>query len=393
VLLEEYQMRIMFEPLAGAIGLGAITRCVAIAQQAVLRGHTVAFHAQDYPLLRSYPVGKRIDAPVPVRPAGSGDPQSATFNEALHIRGLVEPEYLRAAVRSDLAAIESFRPDVIVTEWQPSVPIAAAVTGTPFAATLATTELSEYIGEPVDPGFPDVDANVAGVCREFNVPETPRFEYLLHGTSRVNFAPTMPILEPLLGAVPNTRYVGALLFPPLELAEAPPLPEHRRKIVAYVGAGAVRMRDMLPVLAKAFPGPEYAVLVAARETSVDGSPLPYRYENVVVAHEPGLTRALQGADLVVARGSQNAICTALLAGVPVIGTPGTRDAEPAFNLGVLQAHGAAFTLHGTPTAADLSDAAERLRAEGAARRAGLLGDLLRGYGGSTQAVRELESVV
>lgn len=42
-------MRILFAPLAGAYGMGGITRCLAVAEQAVMRGHQVALLAPETP--------------------------------------------------------------------------------------------------------------------------------------------------------------------------------------------------------------------------------------------------------------------------------------------------------------------------------------------------------
>ena len=384
-------MRILFEPLAGAIGLGAITRCMALAEQAVMRGHTVAFHAQPYPLIENHPLGRRYDAPVPVKPSPGGDPQSSSFNEAIHIRGLADPGYLETAVRAELETIEDFRPDVMVTEWQPTVPISAERGGIPFAATLATTELATLIGEPAAPEYAHVNTNVAHACSTFGVEPADTLEELLHTRSAVNIAPTMPMWEPMLAGVPRTKYVGPVLYPPLELCPTPEVPGHRKAVV-YVGAGAVRMTDLVPILGKAFPEPDWGVLVAAREDELDGAPLPVCRGNVVVAHEPGFTAALRGADVVVARGSQNAVAACLLAGVPIVGTPGTRDAEPLFNLRIMQAHGVARTVIGEPTAEAIAEATDALLSDGAAARASQLGAMLRQHGGALDAVRELERV-
>lgn len=105
-----------------------------------------------------------------------------------------------------------------------------------------------------------------------------------------------------------------------------------------------------------------------------------------------MTRLLSDTDLLITRGGQNALMAALLAGVPVIGTPG-RSPEPIYNLGTLQAHGAARTLLDEPTADDLSQAAHALLDGKAARRAARLGDLLRRHRGATEAVQALEETV
>lgn len=140
------------------------------------------------------------------------------------------------------------------------------------------------------------------------------------------------------------------------------------------------------MVGKAFPGPEFSVVVAAREPSVAGRAVPFQQDNIVVAPTPGMTR------LLITKGGQNALMAALLVGVPVIGTPG-RSPEPIYNLGTLQAHGAARTLLDEPTADDLSQAAHALLDGKAARRAARLGDLLRRHGGATEAVQALEETV
>ncbi|MFD4557866.1 glycosyltransferase [Streptomyces sp. NPDC058469] len=386
-------MRILFEPIAGAVGLGAITRCLALAQAAALRGHSVAFHAQPYPLLEDFPVGDRYDAVIPTRPRPLTDPQSSSFSEALGIRGLSRPDYLREAVRAELKTIEQYRPDVIVTEWQPSVPIAAHAAGVPFVATLATTELSRLAGRPLgaDAPFHEVDGDIVGVAREYGIDDCTSVDELLHLRSLANIAPTVPELEPLLTGVPHTHFVGPLLFPPLELRR-PDIPAQRadKKILVYLGAGAVSVPSMVNVLGEAFPAPEYDVLVAAREREIDGATLPLRRGSVAIAHEPGLMAALQDCSVAVLRGSQNAVAASLMCGVPIVGLPGDRDSEPMYNMQVIEAHGCGRLLAGMPSPAEIATAAAQVMADGSAERAGSLGALLRGKGGPSEAITVIE---
>lgn len=391
-------MRFLFEPLAGAMGLGGITRCLALAQAAALRGHVVAFHSQPYPLLERYPIAPRFDSVIPTRPRPITDPQSASFNEALSLRGVHQPDYLRAAIESELKTIEQFQADVLVTEWQPSVPIAAAAAGIPFVATLATTELSALVGHScsADEPFAQVNSDVATVAAEYGITGVESVDELLHTRSLVNIAPTVPELEPLLTGVPRTHFVGPLLFAPLEL-QAPDgfgqqieRQQATKKVLVYLGAGAVSVASMVEVLAEAFPAPDYDVLIAAREHEIAGRAVPFQHGSVAVAHEPGLTAALQDCDVAILRGSQNAVAACLMAGVPIVGLPGTRDSEPLYNMEVLQAHGCGKMLRGTPSAAEVAEAARAVMSDGSAARAGRLGALLRGKGGPTEAISVIE---
>ncbi|KOX11399.1 glycosyltransferase [Streptomyces sp. NRRL B-3648] len=387
-------MKILFEPLGGALGIGAITRCLAMAQAAVMRGHRVAFLAPDgYPLVDELALGPRFPAPAPVRPpelVGTGEADG--FTEAVLIRGMAQPDYAERAIAAELDAYRTFAPDIVVTEMQPTVPIAAHLTGIPFACTISSPNLSLFTATPRSPGrLEEVEATYTSLCERHGVPPAP-LEELLHHRAALNIAPTAEVLEPALGAVPRTRFVGPVLLPSLELAPAPAYPAGSTRVLVYLSFGAVKLAEFLPVVGKAFPGPEFSVVVAAREPSVAGRTVPFRQDNIVVAPTPGMTRLLSDTDLLITRGGQNALMAALLAGVPVIGTPG-RSPEPIYNLGTLEAHGAARTLLDEPTADDLVQAAQALLDGKAARRAARLGDLLRRHGGATEAVQALEETV
>lgn len=237
-----------------------------------------------------------------------------------------------------------------------------------------------------------MEANVNQVAAKHGIPRS-HVDELLHGRSVANFAPTIPELEPLLTGVPNTHFVGPLLFAPLEMRPAPEWTRSERNVLVYLGAGGVALTDMVDVLADAFPAPEYSVLVAAREKSIRGTDLPYTHRNVTMAHEPGLTAALSGTDVIVARGSQNAVAACLMSGVPVVGLPGTRDSEPIYNMKTLEAHGCGIMLTGQPSADDIASAASELLGAGAALRALRLGDLVRAGGGAAEAIGVLEQAV
>ncbi|GII66296.1 hypothetical protein Skr01_63810 [Sphaerisporangium krabiense] len=387
-------MRVLFAPLAGAAGVGAVTRCLAVAEQAVMRGHRVAFLAPaGYPMLGDHPLGATYAVPRPRRPATVRDGNYATFAEALWVRGMAEPGYLDAAVTAERAAIEAFRPDVIFTEWQATLAVSARLTGVPLVATIATPDVTRLVGGgEEDTAFRHVQDAYAALCRAHGLEAPDCVERLLHGGGTLNVAPTVPALEPLPATLPGTLYAGPLLFAPLELAGAPAPPaDGVRRVVVYLSAGTVTIEDLLPELADAFPPPAHDVLVAAREDRVGGHVLPHTFGNVTVTRTPGITRALAGADLLVTRGGQNSLMAAMLAGVPVVGVPGDH-VEPRYNLAVLEAHGAARVLGGVPTSAELKEAAGHLAATAAAERARRLGALLRDTPGPYGVVRAMESL-
>jgi UDP:flavonoid glycosyltransferase YjiC (YdhE family) len=390
-------MRVLFAPQAGALGIGGITRCLAIAHHAAVRGHAVAFCAPEgYPLLDLHFQGACFDVPrpIPPRPIGAGEAQS--FAESLLLRGMAEPDYLTAAVAAERCAIRQFRADAVVTENQPTVAIAARAEGIPFVATAATINLRAFAASAL--AAPGVEATVSDAyrlaCRALDVPEPESVEDLLHGQAALNVAPTAEVLEPLLNTLPRLHYVGPLLFAPVELAPAPTFTPNDAevRILVYLSAGAVTVEALLPVLAEALPPPRYAILVAARDEVVGERRLPYCDGNITVARLPGMSRAMQQTDLVVTRGGQNALMACLLAGRPVVGVPGT-SSEPNFNLRVLEAHGVAAVLDGVPSVHALAEAATRLLDGATAERSAALGRILRRQGGPAEVVRLLESLV
>ncbi|GAA3491358.1 glycosyltransferase [Streptomyces cremeus] len=388
-------MRILFEPIGGALGIGAITRCLAMAQAAAMRGHRVAFLAPEgYPLIDELDLGERYFAPFPERtPELVGSGEADGFTEAVLIRGMGEPAYVRAALDAEVSAYRAFRPDMVVTEMQPTVPIAAHIARVPFACTVQSPNLAAFAGPSDRPeSCARVEATFAALAREHGLPEPASLEDLLHQHAAVNIAPTAEVLEPALGALPRTRYVGPVLLPSLELAPAPRYDDAEVRVLVYLSFGALTLDEFLPVIAKAFPAPRHSVVVAAREKDIAGREVPFRQDNVIVARTPGITRLLQDTDLLVTRGGQNALMASLLAGVPVIGTPG-RSPEPIFNLGALQAHGAALTLLDEPGPEALAEAAQTLLTGHAAQHAARLGDLLRRHRGAVEAVEALESAV
>jgi UDP:flavonoid glycosyltransferase YjiC (YdhE family) len=386
-------MRILFAPLAGALGLGAIVRCIAIAEEAVMRGHTVAFLApRDYPLIDELQFGERYYSPRPERPSGLSRTELAgeadSYPHCLQMRGHTSQKYLDAAIPAELEAIAAFQPDFLVTEMHPTVPILSAYTGIPFAATAATPYLDAYARRTSGDVWDETQALYVRAAARFGL-EASNLEDMMHHRSALNIAPTISTLEPDLAKLPNTEYFGPVLSPRIDLGAAPEI-DGERKALVYLGTGIVSIEELLPSLHDAFPAPEWGVLVASRSKSVSGRETPFVEGSVTVSFLPGIIRALQSTDVFVNRCGQNAVAAGLLAGVPMIGIPGTSP-EPLYNLSSLVRLQAAVSLPGVPSGQTLFSAVRRLDQMHAARNATKLGDELRAGAGATGVVMAIES--
>jgi hypothetical protein len=388
----EPAMRILLAPMAGAFGLGAITRCLAIGEHAALRGHQVAVCApSQYPLLDRYFHGPRFTAPRPMPhpEAGTGDVRA--FADGFVLRGMESPEYVARAVAAERHAIREFCADIVFTENQPSVAISAELEGIPFAATAATVDLdaenalSSRASETVPAAYRQV-ATALGA--------TPRgtLEGILHHAAALNIAPTIDLLEPALASLPNIHYVGPLLFGPIELGYTRSPDPGRDHVLAYLSRGLVTVEQALPLLPVVFPPNRFDITIACTQSLAAGRALPFTDGNVHCEHLPPLTSTLAGSVLLVTRGGQNTLMSALLAGCPVLGLPG-EGREPEFNLQTLERHGAALTVGKMPTVEALKQTSARLLTEDARDNARVLGDHLRNYLGPLGAVLMMEMVV
>lgn len=376
-------MRVLFVPQAGALGMGGITRLLALASEAQLRGHTVAFLAPaELPLLTTYHSGVQFEHHAPrFRGAVAGEAQS--FAESLQIRGMLDVDYLSAAVHRELQSYAEFRPDLVVTENQITVPISAALAGVSYAATAATINLEED-------DRPEVVVDVTRMLRWTMAQaslQVDSLSELLHGSAVLNIAPTIRSLEPALGALPNIFYMGPLLFAPLELrpCEFPP-PDGKQRLLVYLSRGLVTPAALLHEMSTAFPQGEYSVLVALATRQPD-LVLPDGWAQAVL---PGMTVGLQACDALITRGGQNTIMAAALAAKPVVGTPGFSK-EPTFNIQGLEQLRIARLLPGHPTGTGLLQAVEELRASDAVTNAEALAQSLRlapGISGLWQKLEE-----
>jgi len=103
---------------------------------------------------------------------------------------------------------------------------------------------------------------------------------------------------------------------------------------------------------------------------------------VPVCHHPGITRALQDADVFINRCGQTRSRQAC--------SRACTSPEPLYNLDALQRHGAAVSLPGVPTADALTKALRTLDEGSGADNARKLGDQLRAGAGACSVVMELE---
>src|SRR5437899_2700978 len=119
------EMRILFMPMVGALGIGGMTRCLAVATEAALWGHEIGFFCSPkvFPLLQNIDAAI-FEAPIPPPPENIAAPDH-NLSDGIRIRRMDDLSYIETTVKAELAAYLSFRPDIIFTEFQPTAAISA----------------------------------------------------------------------------------------------------------------------------------------------------------------------------------------------------------------------------------------------------------------------------
>ncbi len=120
-------MRILLIPLAGGVGLGPLTRCLSVAHEAKMRGHEVLFLCKDTfcEIVRKFGY-RTYTAPTPAQYRAPKPPPFRLSDVAIAL-GWIEESYINSAIEVERQIVRSFRPDVIFTETQFSVPISASI--------------------------------------------------------------------------------------------------------------------------------------------------------------------------------------------------------------------------------------------------------------------------
>lgn len=386
---------------AGALGIGGLTRCLAVATEAALLGHQVAFFCRKevQGLVRRMIDARIYTAPVPPQlPAmNRSTVKNFTLADSIKIRKMHNLGYLEDTIRAEVEAIEAYKPDFIFTENQFTAAISSQIASVPLATTAASVNHPRFMS----PLYKARDKTI-GVEENFNIildryglDPISDISDLSNGRSALNIAPTIEELEPLVKSFPNNHYVGQLLFSKQEVGpldkdlptDGPPV------IFVYMSRGSITPEYFLPKLKEAFDNKKCFVAVAMRESHNAGRKLPYNLSKNIRLYNmlPGIS-VISRSTVVITRGGQNTTMGCMLTGTPMLGFPGD-SAEADFNIRSVAANGAAklCTMDDLQKLAELT---EELSMNSEFRKsAANLGDKIRKLDGARTAVRLMEKNV
>lgn len=337
--------RVLLMPSPVASGsIGSVTKMIGTAHALVLRGADVRFV-----------VGGRLAELVAQHgfavercptPQYSGDISPIrNVVDFITWTGMAAESYVQHAVESDIAAVTSFKPDVVFAEARPSAPIAAEATGTPLV-TVA--------GWPTHPEFPDNRAATDqpldvfnDQLRRYGLREIRHVAELIFMRSDVKISPSLPDLEPELRDVQDVHFVGYMLDVTKKNEHMPAWFDDWYQtpfLLVYLSVSAISPQRYTATLTEAFRDSPYRVLCACGfHYEVDYGALRSHNDNVRFVEYVPIQNVINRAQLMIFHGGQDTMLMALLHGVPSITIPG-QHSERRYNAAQLERLGASRTL-------------------------------------------------
>lgn len=339
----------LFSPATGT--WGGLTRALAIASAARQVGYDVAFCASGYveKSLREHgfqvystPSPTLLGLPAPISRLMESRSQNVSlpFKPGKSIgniwfvwmfSGMARAGFLRQLVKAELAAVQDFKADGLVTDLDLATYLTSEISGLPIA-TAYQQIMSEGRGSFA---WNMIRRATSGILRTYARPVIPP-EELAFGPRGFKIIPSIPELD---GADPNRAdicYVGNLLGPIKAGSQDDFQPEAgKRYLFVYVGTGSIAqsvLRDVLPLLLS--NNDTLKVIVGGVNISKP------EYLGGVEFHPYISAEALlPHCDWTICHGGQNTIIQSLIYGVPLLVFPGPIF-ERRFNARKVQEAGA-----------------------------------------------------
>lgn len=404
-------MRLLLIPLACGVGLGPLTRCLAVAHEAKIRGHEVLFLCKNTfcEIVRKFGYITHT-APTPSRYRGPKPPPFRLSDVAIAL-GWVEESYINSAIEAERQIIRSFRPDVIFTETQFSVPISASIENIPWVAATSWADhplfkSPLYKDNETAYGFEEIFNRILDKYSQPKINDICELAFL---RAHLKVAPTTPELQPELQNFRDVHYVGSLLSPEMEDSFLTPqqemwinskLPDivenweqNRPVIYIYMSPGDIKPNLWIPTLIKAFKDTRFNVMVTLSPLKILPSSLP-NVPNIKFFKSLPAIKAICRSNLVITHGGANTITSALISGKPVMIFP-DMYAERDYNGRAIERLGAGMNFRTEKfTPQDLLLNAEKITSDRTfALNAKKIGDGIRKLGGSHRALDLIENMV
>lgn len=308
---------------------GGMARITSLAERCFRDGHEIVFMASGFQSRVLRQKGFRV-IPLP-EPTFFGLPgwMSRIIERQMHSMSLPVPmtgiwflyafagnaaaPFLRAAVKSGLELIDSYKPDAILTDYSPVAFTLRALTGLPLACTY-----SAVYREDKGSFFYDVSYRSLNKVLALHGMKCSDIDDLFFGPGVFKIVPNIPELDDADSKSADVYYSGSL-FDPAKRTNSP-LKAHsgKRYVFVYVGTGSVTTRELHTVLPHVFPEKGACTCIVG----APGVEQAYSIGGVEFHPFVPIAEILPHCDWTICHGGQNTITESLMHGVPLIIFPG-----------------------------------------------------------------------
>lgn len=345
-------MKILFFPSDLGGGFGHISRCIALAEEAKLRGHECAFVINDwkyYNKIKSnfniycsieYPKWITSLAKMKRRIINHRSPIEPIFTEISSLDyqvirdGLSDEKIIKKKLTEYSKIFKKFKPDLIVGDTNLLVWMLSQLVGVPvaqivrYASHPKTANLVWWKNKPEDIIPPDSIAVFNPLMSKMGLNPICKAEDLLQGDLYI--VPSIPEIEPI-PEDPKTIHVGELTISN-EDTETPSWfyeLNHQLPLVYITvggGAGPVGNKKFFSTIVEAFYDKLVQVVVST-STKFHLEDLPKSTENIMFFNWVPGKFLISKADLVVFHGGYGTLMETVTCGKPTITIPFQTEQE------------------------------------------------------------------
>jgi UDP:flavonoid glycosyltransferase YjiC (YdhE family) len=335
-------MKVYFAPCG--IGLGHVGRVVPIARKLQKRGADLVFSTytdgigyverENFPLIKAPPVGAQV------KPDGSIDFRKTAINPGPFLASFMLLNQINAEVRS----IESFRPDVVVSDTRASSLLAADLLRIPrvcilnqFQPIIPRKTHLLHLARFADVVTLTLIGRIWASVKVLLIPDFPQPYTISIGNLTIpkSYSKNVKLIGPILPQNPNE------LPSQEELREKLKLPTDKPIVFAPLSGPTSEKAFVTGMLRKIlldFPD-EYEIIMSYGYPSADSKPI--RHKNVTIYKWlPNRFEFLKACDMAIGRAGHGTITQCMSYGKPMIliPTPGHTEqisnAKQAENIGV-----------------------------------------------------------
>ena len=247
-----------------------------------------------------------------------------SFDEVLFLTGAIHEGYFRRSVQCICGAIETYKPDLVYSEFNLSAIIAAKLEGVKV--------FTDY-SYPVQDTFASKPSLAKGVNRALKAWGMPGVSSVLEIFKWADYqiVPSSYTLEPIDGE--NIIFTG----PFMTQEESRNQEVKRDKILAYMGIGTISNKKLVHELTGVFAGQPYEVYIVGKGLKAQTR------QNIHLAPFIDFKELLPETAVFIHHGGQNSIMDALQYGVPQLICPG-KMFERKYNAYSITSRGAGITL-------------------------------------------------